>query len=127
MGSVGSIQFQIVPCSSLYLFSRSIGPLQCLVNVNYRVLICCTCHFHSSSPFFMLASSFCKSLQCLISALTQREKVVTYLGSLVQLCCEVGGTLQIPLDFILGGAPKSLQMVIAAMKLKDTYSLEGKL
>ena len=25
------------------------------------------------------------------------------------------------------GAPKSLQMVIAAIKLKDTYSLEGKL
>ena len=25
------------------------------------------------------------------------------------------------------GAPRSLQMVIAAMKLKDTYSLEGKL
>ena len=25
------------------------------------------------------------------------------------------------------GAPKSLQMVIAAMKLKDAYSLEGKL
>ena len=30
-------------------------------------------------------------------------------------------------DFILGGAPKSLQMVFAAMKLKDAYSLEGKL
>ena len=29
-------------------------------------------------------------------------------------------------DFILG-APKSLQMVIAAMKLKDAYSLEGTL
>ena len=29
-------------------------------------------------------------------------------------------------DFIFMG-PKSLQMVIAAMKLKDTYSLEGKL
>ena len=29
-------------------------------------------------------------------------------------------------DFILG-APKSLQMVIEAMKLKDTYSLEGNL
>ena len=26
-----------------------------------------------------------------------------------------------------GGAPKSLRMVTAAMKLKDTYSLEGKL
>jgi len=25
------------------------------------------------------------------------------------------------------GAPKSLQMVIAAMELKDAYSLEGKL
>ena len=30
-------------------------------------------------------------------------------------------------DFILGGAPKSLQIVIAAIKLKDTCSLEGKL
>ena len=32
-------------------------------------------------------------------------------------------------DFILAGgrAPKSLHMVTAAMKLKDTYSLEGKL
>ena len=29
-------------------------------------------------------------------------------------------------DFILR-APKSLQMVTAAMKLKDAYSLEGKL
>ena len=30
-------------------------------------------------------------------------------------------------DFILGGSPKSLQMLTAAMKLKDVYSLEGKL
>ena len=30
-------------------------------------------------------------------------------------------------DFILGGALKSLQMVTAAMKLKDAYSLEQKL
>ena len=36
-------------------------------------------------------------------------------------------TMETVSDFILGGAPKSLQMVIAAMKLKDTYSLEGKL
>ena len=28
---------------------------------------------------------------------------------------------------LLWGAPKSLQMVIAPMKLKDAYSLEGKL
>ena len=30
-------------------------------------------------------------------------------------------------NFIFGGAPESLQMVIAAMKFKDAYSLEGKL
>ena len=30
-------------------------------------------------------------------------------------------------DFIFVGAPKSLQMVIAAMKLKDSSYLEGKL
>ena len=36
-------------------------------------------------------------------------------------------TVQITSDFIGGGAPKSLQMVTAAMKLKDTYSLEEKL
>ena len=30
-------------------------------------------------------------------------------------------------DFIFWGAPKSLQMVIAAMKLKDAYSLEERL
>ena len=38
-----------------------------------------------------------------------------------------GETVEIVLDFIWGGAPKSLQMVIAAMKLKDAYSLERKL
>ena len=37
-----------------------------------------------------------------------------------------GETVETVSDFILG-APKSLQMVIAAMKLKDSYSLEGKL
>ena len=40
---------------------------------------------------------------------------------------EIGGeTVEIVSDFIWG-APKSLQMVTAAMKLKDTYSLEEKL
>ena len=37
-----------------------------------------------------------------------------------------GETVETVSDFILG-APKSLQMVTAAMKLKDAYSLEGKL
>ena len=37
-----------------------------------------------------------------------------------------GETVETVADFILG-AWKSLQMVLAAMKLKDAYSLEGKL
>ena len=37
-----------------------------------------------------------------------------------------GETVEIVADFIFW-APKSLQMVIAAMKLKDAYSLKGKL
>ena len=37
-----------------------------------------------------------------------------------------GETVETVSDFIFG-APKSLQMVIAAMKLKDAYFLEGKL
>ena len=37
-----------------------------------------------------------------------------------------GETVETVADFIFW-APKSLQMVIAAMKLKDTYSLKGKL
>ena len=37
-----------------------------------------------------------------------------------------GETVEIMDDFIFG-VPNSLQMVTAAMKLKDAYSLEGKL
>ena len=38
-----------------------------------------------------------------------------------------GETVETITDFIFGGAAKSLQMVTAALKLKDAYSLEEKL
>ena len=38
-----------------------------------------------------------------------------------------GETMDTVTDFILGGDPKSLQIVTAAMKSKDTCSLEEKL
>ena len=38
-----------------------------------------------------------------------------------------GEIMEIVADFIFWGAPKSLQMVTSAMKLKDAYSLEEKL
>ena len=37
-----------------------------------------------------------------------------------------GETMETVTDFIFGGAPKSLQMVTAAMKCKDVCSLEEK-
>ena len=37
-----------------------------------------------------------------------------------------GETVETVSDFLFFWAPKSLQMVTAAMKLKDTYFLEGK-
>ena len=40
---------------------------------------------------------------------------------------ETDGEIVKTVSDFFGGAPKSLQMVIAAMKLKDAYSLEGKL
>jgi len=74
MGSMGSVHFQIVPYSSLYLFSRTIGPLQCLVNINYRVSIYCICHFQSGSLFFVYFGFLCLQVSSLISALTQGGK-----------------------------------------------------
>ena len=38
-----------------------------------------------------------------------------------------GETVETVADFIFWGAPKSLQMITAAMKFKDAYSLEGNL
>ena len=54
----------------------------------------------------------------------QKTKIMT--SSPITLWEIDGETVETVSDFILG-APKSQQMLIAAMKLKDTYSLEGKL
>ena len=54
----------------------------------------------------------------------QNIKVMT--SSLITSWQMNGKKLEIVADFIFW-APKSLQMVTAAMKLKDTYSLERKL
>ena len=41
--------------------------------------------------------------------------------------CQIDGETMEAVKDLVFWAPKSLQMVIAAMKLKDTYSLEEKL
>ena len=61
----------------------------------YRVLICCTCYFQSSSLFFVYFD-FCLQVSSVSNFRSdiRGAKVVIYLGSLVQLCCVEGGTLQ---------------------------------
>ena len=54
----------------------------------------------------------------------QKMKIMSY-GPITSWEID-GETVETVSDFIFG-APKSLKMVIAAMKLKDTYSLEEKL
>ena len=54
----------------------------------------------------------------------QKTKIMA--SSLITLWQIDGETVQTVADFIFR-APKSLQMVTTVMKLKDTYSLEGKL
>ena len=107
-GNVGSAQFQIVPCSSLYFFSRSIGPFN-VVGANYRVLICCTCHFQSASLFFFYFGILCLQTSSVSNfRLIQGGKVVIYLGSLVQLCCGEGGTLQTNITGLCGECSQCL-------------------
>ena len=80
---MGSVQFQIVPCSSLY-FSRSISPFQCSLCYlqGFNLL-----HLPLPKQFllFILAFSVCWSLQCLISILTQEGEG----GHLFRLTCSV--------------------------------------
>ena len=73
---------------------RSITPLQCLVNVNYRVLICCTCLFQSGTLVYF--GSLCLQISSVPNFCPDRrgQKAVTCLGSLVHLCSGEGGTLQ---------------------------------
>ena len=54
----------------------------------------------------------------------QKTKIMAY-GPITSWQID-GETVETVADFIFG-APKSLQMVIAPMRLKDTYLLEGKL
>ena len=56
---------------------------------------------------------------------TQKMKILTS-GPITSWQID-GETVETMSDFIWRGAPKSLHMVTAAMKLKDACSLEGKL
>ena len=114
------------------------------------------CHFHLSSllallcliPFIPFKQTFPKACLLFLSVpnLAESEELKSLLMKVKEESEEVGLKFNIQktkimasgpitswqidgetvVDFIFG-APKSLQMVIAAMKSKDAYSLEGKL
>ena len=71
---MGSVQFQIAPCSSLYFFSRSIGPFQCsqCKLQGFNLL-----HLSLPKQFLLLCLFWLplsKFFQCLIPALTEGGK-----------------------------------------------------
>ena len=83
--------------------------LKCSLRIDYRILICCTCYFQSNSLFFVyFGFLFCKSLQCLISALTQRGKG----GPLFRLTCSVvlwgGRTMKTNITGMCGECSQSI-------------------
>ena len=86
------------------------------------------------TPLLMAESEELKSL--LMKVKEESEKVGLKLNiqkTKIMASCPITSwqidveTMETVSDFIWGGAPKSLQMVIAAMKLKDACSLEGQL
>ena len=99
MVSVGSVQFLITPCSSLH-FSISIGPFRCS---RYYLQ-----GFESVAPVpseagpFVYLASVCRSLQCLISALTQGGGGGLLFRLTCSSCWREGGALQTNLTGLFG-------------------------
>ena len=93
-----------------------------------------TSDIQMTPPFLMAESKELKSL--LMKVKEESEKVGLKLsiqktkimasGSITSWQID-GEIVETVVTLFFFWAPKSLQMVIAAMKLKDTYSLEGKL
>ena len=87
----------------LVLVLKVYRPLQCLVNVNSRFQPAALVTSRAVPSFLLiLTSSVCKSLSVWFLPWHKEVKVVTYLGSLVQLCCGEGGTLQTNIAGVCG-------------------------
>ena len=71
---------------------QDLQPPSYVVGTNYRVLIYCTCNFQGGSLCF---SFFCLLVSSVFNFCPgTRGQWWTLLGSLFQLCCGEGGTLQ---------------------------------
>ena len=81
----------------------------------------------SSIQFSSVAQScptLCDPMSCSTPGLSVHPQLPKFTQTPICSWQIDGETMESVTDFILGGAPKSLQMVTAAMKLKDACSLE---
>ena len=110
MSSVGSFQYQIVLCSSLHFLLKVYSCSSNAQSQGFNLL-------HLSLPgwfppsLFILVSSVCKSLQCLISALTRGGKGGHLFRLTVQLCWGEGGNLQTNITGMLGSVCSAWTML----------------
>ena len=141
--SLSRVQLFVTPWSAACQDSLSIPNSQSLPKLMFIELVMPSNHLILCRPFLLLPSIFPRirvfsnelalcirwpndwsfsSTSVLPTDFTSQETKIMASGPITLWQID-GETVS---DFF-GGAPKSLQMVIAAMKLKDAYSLEGKL
>ena len=80
-------------------------------------------------PFLLVNESYeCKTIASILSVFLFKVHSLKTVASGPITSWQIDReTVETVSDFIWGRSPKSLQMVIAAMKLKEAYPLEGKL
>ena len=125
------------PCLfHLYLeyIMRNAGLDKAQTGIKIAGEISITSGMQMTPPLSLMSES--KELKSLLKVKEESEKVglnhniqkAKFMASGPITSWEIDGeTVETVSDFIFWGAPKSLQMVTAAMKLKDAYPLQGKL
>ena len=86
-----------------------------LHNIRYA----CPIYFSLKITHFKLKYIICPAISVV--------RLISYIENFENLCLSKMGKQWKQCQTLFFWAPKSLQMVTAAMKLKDAYSLEGKL
>ena len=90
MSSVGSVQFQIVPCSGLYLSLIYVfAPQMHSLIINFRILMCCPCYFLGGFPFFAYFGFLCLQISSVYNILQTLGSKGSQLLRLHLLSCAV--------------------------------------
>ena len=98
----------------------------CWENINYLIYADDTTLMAESEELKSLLMKVKEESEKLALKLSIQEMKIMASGPITPWQID-GETMETVTDFIFGGAPKSLQIVTAGMKLKDSCSLEEKL